>query len=1246
MARLLDQLKTKIKKKLDDLAGKTTIDEQAGRFINTQRANAQAMGSNLKAAYQDWQQKPSNILFRNPQQGLQNIKSSANTIMGGSVAEIGRLATPNIQNKTLRNLTEAATRLPGALTSGVSFGTISPLQNMPAQTIGGKVGDVVGSMIGYGASPVTKGIIKLTNPLANKAVLKIAPKLAPVAGKIAPRLSGGIANVGQGLVFNAANRQVPSLGSVGLDLVTGTIAGPNQFKARPAGKGFDFGRTKKTTWHPEDVDLVDKINTVLKTTKKLTPEQISRLDTWVTNLGRGYLKTETVDALADQAKGDQVKFIRLATAELMKVAQNKSSLGGNFPDELVMGIKGKANPSQIKLTTPKQRGFVTSVEASPRNVSKAVKLKVSGEYEPKPNKQLMGEAKVLLSEIPDGSSIRFDKVMNVDQKVAATIQEAINLDKQGNHAAAANLYNNLARYGTELGRGVQAFSLLDRMSPAAISKTVAARIQQYNKTANKKLPELTGEQQKLISQAVDKIDSLAVGSRERNMAINELHRTINGFIPSSLTDKALTVWKAGLLTSLRTHERNMIGNTLMGASEVAKDAIASPVDWLLSKKTGQRTLTFATKTGKSYQKGFQAAKDMVRYGYDPEETITKFDLKEINWGNNPVEQALKKYTDAVFRTLGAEDKIPWNTAFARSLYDQAGAAALNVGKRGDKVYIQNIVKKPTEAMLTAATKDANYATFKDPNKLSKLAGTMKHWANERWYTKLPAEILAPFTGVPSSIAGKTMDYSPIGLVKGAVDVGQVMLSNTPLPELQRQAAQEVGRGVMGTGLYALGAYLMSQGLMTGQPKDATEARQWQLENKPANSILVGGKWRSINSVGPQTLVLLSGAKLNEAMSDPEMGLGGYAAALGKDQLSQTFLQGVQQPLAALTDPNRYGKSYLGNQASSVIPNIVKDTSKALDTYVRENNTVSDYFKNAIPLLRNQNLPKRDALGNIIRQEPTGASAFVDLFNSKTPISNSVVDELARLNNASANATPGNLTKNQTVGGVKTALTPAQLNELEAAISPKVQQALSQLFSTPEYQNLSDEDKGKAIDDVAASVRKQVRGNLTIDQLTPTGTNRPTVAQASAAETNDEQVMIVNPETGSVKTIPFNWTPPELKLTGQKELDKRLKSKYTGALTSRINDVVTLYENGKITQEQAEAMIAEVNSLKSSTGGKKISLGQPAKLSPIKISAPSYQIPVVDLFPASDTQSLNFAPQRARPTIKLKIKQLPGVKLAR
>ena len=785
------------------------------------------------------------------------------------------------------------------------------------------------------------------------------------------------------------------------------------------------------------------------------------------------------------------KGIKIKQEPTIKIKPNED-LVKTFDETIKIKPSEKVKVSSMSIEQPelKQRGFSVSVQEAP-NVSKKVKTQVLGGYEVKPNDVLMGEAKALLSEGVDLKNI--NKIENIDQKIAATIQEAINLDAAGKHKEAAALFNNLSELGTQVGRGTQAFSLLNKMSPEAISLSVAGKIKKYNLTHNKKLPELTGEQQKQLSKQVNEALKFPVGSKERGIALGKVNETINSFIPSTFADKFITVWKAGLLSSLRTHERNIVGNVIMQGSEQASLYPAAGADWLMSLATGKRSLVASQKgTVKGALEGGQTAADVIKYGFDPSGTeIGKYETKKVTWGNNPVEQALKKATDVVFNTLEAEDKVFWKSSYNRSLYNQAATEALNQGKKGDAKFIQQLFDNATEQMKQTAFNDANYATFKDKNMLSGAIGQLKSWVNRQTGPaaeagKIVSEMLMPFTGVPTSIVGKTVAYSPIGLVKGSVDFGRVV-AGSEVPGLQRQAAQEIGRGVIGSGIFGLGAYLMSQGLMTGQAKDQKERDQWALEGKQENSVLVNGKWRNIGSVGPQTLVLLAGAKANETANDPEQNLGSYAFGTLNDQLNQTFLSGVQQPLSALNEPYK-AKSYLGGQVSSLIPNIVKDTSKAFDPLKREVDTstigssIKGRVQQSIPGLRNKMIPQRDVLGNEIAQTPTGIGAYFDLFNSTTPISNNVVDELSRLNQAGYNKTPTRLDKNQTIGGEKMTLNQAQLDRLEIVTGLATDKALNDLFNTTAYQSLDDAEKQDAIGDVITKTRKNVRAKINLKNI--------------------------------------------------------------------------------------------------------------------------------------------------------------------
>jgi len=966
---------------------------------------------------------------------------------------------------------------------------IKDINYRPSQNIGEKLAYGTGYTLGM-LNPVGPFQLAARGLKATKLLSGTQQALGSKAGQLIARGGGkallgrGVANMSQGLPYTAAYSLLRTAGGKGeitdapmdlaFDFGLGAIpvVGALAIGARRGQRGFD----KKVISEAKDIlgnearQSIGRFAQIVETSPSANRKNLG-------NLG------DEIQSMAETLWGEKAKHLsnkQLKNAFDVLLYQldntkgyNRDAAFGLSTQNVRDAMDGKV-PTQPRTPTDplkalKERKLVTSVKEAP-NIIEGVKAETVGTYTPKANKRLMAEAEALLQE---GASIDFRNTKDLDKKVAATIQEAINQQQKGNPQAAANLFNNLAEQATELGRGVQAFSLLEKMSPQAIALSAAGRIKKYNRTALRKIPELSGEQIKMISDQVAKIDGLT--GREKNIAIYQLQDTINNFIPSTLADKAITVWKAGLLTSLRTHERNLLGNTIMSLSENIKDAPASLADRIMSMSTGKRTLTLTNKgTLKGVKRGTQAAKDIIKTGFDPEEAIAKMDIKRITWGNNPLEQALKKYTDLVFRTLGAEDKVTWHAAFSRSLYDQAGAAAINAGKQGNPRYIEKLVEKPSAQMLEVATNDANTVTFKDKNALTQIATAVKRaaqnprlgWGSEMG--KILTEVLMPFTGVPSSIVGKTIAYSPVGLLKGALNMGRVMLGQ--VPELQRQAAQEVGRGVLGTGLFALGSYLMSRGLMTGQPKDAKEAEQWKMEGKQANSVLIDGKWRSINSIGPQFLVVLAGQKYQEEMSNPEGGVGGLLAGFAKDQLSQTFLQGVQGPLQAVNEPDRYAKSYIGNQGASVIPNIVKDLAKSTDALSRETNTIQDYFKANIPGVRMSLPPKRDVIGTAIKQEPSGLGAFVDLFNSKTPISNMVVDELSRLNTAGYSATPSKLSKNQTIQKQKVVLNPQQLDTFEAGVGSMIVERLDSLFSTQSYKSMSDEEKSATVDKIVRQTR--------------------------------------------------------------------------------------------------------------------------------------------------------------------------------
>lgn len=697
-----------------------------------------------------------------------------------------------------------------------------------------------------------------------------------------------------------------------------------------------------------------------------------------------------------------------------------------------------------------------------------VRQMLEGKYVVRDNKTTIRDAKALIYHDPQGAEVRALAPKNaVDVQIGAELFNKYTAE--GNFEKAVDFVN--ASDSTTHGQMIQILSQYDKTTPQGAVKYAQTAINKYNKAhPNSPLTLDTKTIENIVKKAED-IQKMPQG-RDRNIASQELMSTVNKLMPSTFADKAITLWKAGLLTSPRTHLRNTVGNTVHGITEMAKDPIAALNDLIVGRKTGSRSMTATTKgTVTGAKEGARVAKEVFKTGYDPLDDIVKYDSRKVNWGDGKAGKAAKVYTDTVFNLLGAEDKPFYHAAYHRSLYDQAGARAANAGKKGDKAFIENLVQNPTSTMLKTATEDAAYSTFKNTNIITDFANKIKGAARKNQAADTIVNVVAPFTGVPSSIAGQLVDYSPIGLVRGIAKDAKLVknaknMKKADVLALQRKASQEVGRGVIGSGLLGLGAWMTAQGMMTGQPKDAEEARQWETEGIQANSVMVNGKWRSINSIGPEALVILAGSKLKN--SD---GLGEATAKIGKDFMSQTFLQGVQAPLNAINDPKRYGATYVPNQVASVVPNIVKDTAKAFDDKKRETKVTGNLsastwnaIKNSIPGARNTLLPDLDALGNEIKQEPSGVGAYFDIFNSKTPTNNKVATEIGRLakvdpDNKDLRITPADIT---TTFGKNTKLTPAQRNELQRMTGGYTQQQWGKLVDYDGYKKLSNEEKAAVL----------------------------------------------------------------------------------------------------------------------------------------------------------------------------------------
>jgi hypothetical protein len=165
---------------------------------------------------------------------------------------------------------------------------------------------------------------------------------------------------------------------------------------------------------------------------------------------------------------------------------------GGKPTEPVEKPKEAAEPVKETMGDKiyRQRGFVSSIQ------DELPEIKVAGQYIPRDTDKLAIKAKNLIKDdLPlaekiaqEGSddtavAVIAQLLKHYSQEAAAQPEGAI---KDAIYEKAAELGNSAAKRLTELGRSVQAASILSRLTPEGQLRFAARSIQKYNEEIGKK----------------------------------------------------------------------------------------------------------------------------------------------------------------------------------------------------------------------------------------------------------------------------------------------------------------------------------------------------------------------------------------------------------------------------------------------------------------------------------------------------------------------------------------------------------------------------------------------------------------------------------------------------------------------------------------------------------------------------------------------------------------------------------------
>lgn len=793
--------------------------------------------------------------------------------------------------------------------------------------------------------------------------------------------------------------------------------------------------------------------------------------------------------------------------------------------------------------TPKQRGFTSSVKSS-QEVSPSVQKKVSGSYEQRSTSELAINAdkysRKNLPKVTKEVNSSLDKKIGTldDTEIANAMAVAKQHDAKGSFDQAQQIYDKLAEHGTKQGQAIQAFSLLSNRTPEGMKYQALRSL----KKAGVVLDEAD---QKKLQTLIENVKKTQPGE-VRDRGVFEIFDFVTKKTPTSKGDKLVNLWRAGLLTAPKTTFGNLLGNSSEAATRnLWTNPVAAVTDGFFSMFTGKRTKTLTGGQSSGAKEGFKKGADYMRTGFDPRRSPNlKYDAPaRVNYDN----KILDTYVNGVYRWMGSGDQPFYYAARNQAIKDLATADAKNLkltGKAKDD-YLTMARKDPNWQPQTFKTKSnqteaAKYSVYQNETAIGQMASGLKKSAKQKSTTAgAIADFVLPFTQVPSAVAMRIIDRTPVGIAREIVS--QVHTKSFD----QRAMSEAIGNGTFGIGVFSAGVALSKAGDITGAyPQDPKERKLWESEGKQPYSVRVGNRWYSLNYMQPFGTLLAMGDGFNKDIKDGKStgeAWNSVGANAAKSVENQSFLKGINGVLSAVNDPERFATSYTTNTAASVVPNFIRSAASASDSKQRTVKGVTDGLKGAIPGVR-QSLPaKQDMFGNDLASKDNFPNMYINplspsrIKNAKDPL----VNELRGLQDTDNGIVPTEVKKNS-IKGVE--LKPEQIRDANKVINNTVQSEWNNVIQDERYKAMTDEDKSTLLKKVKDNIGKAYRNGMST-QLG--GTGKPT----------DAQMRLLNGE------MP-DWFATKTASTTKKTSKKTTKRKSTSKRKSGGRKVASKYDYTK------------------------------------------------------------------------------------
>lgn len=670
-------------------------------------------------------------------------------------------------------------------------------------------------------------------------------------------------------------------------------------------------------------------------------------------------------------------------------------------------------------------------------------------------------------------------------------------ERQMYHDMSLEVMAALNNSATAAGEVLALMRLVKRLNPADRVELIKRGINSLNATLpNGVQVEMNPELVEAYYQALKFGDEQAIRLAEEN-----LKRDIAAQVPKTLADR----WNAWrylcMLGNPKTIIRNVAGNLGMTGVKRLRDTVGAGLELFIPKE--ERTK--ATLWARNSKKGRALAKFISQNYYTDEvQNALRGEGKYSQNLENSLRQMIREqngtFTAPVFKQWQAVTEWAMNDAafgdagFLRHHYVNSFVqAALARGYTAEDFARKGgVPQEVVNELQSYAVNQAQKATFRDLNAFSKI---MKKLQRKSKIANVWLQGVLPFRSTPANVAVRSVEYSPLGLVQGSIQLLRYALdkrADKPLSVSKTQIIESFSQGVVGSALFVAGVFLSRMGIIHGAADDDDERKGIQ-----SYSITIGDKNITLDWLSPSIVPLMMGAMTNDLAADGFATLDAIATSAGamfQPMFEMSMLSGVSDLLDSFryaddsNDVGGIGWVFLNpflSYLSQGIPTLLSQTTQTISdestyTYTGDlnNGFTKKLTKSVWKMLRKTPLSlvfddrQAEFVDEYGRTQDKGnvVERFLNSFLNPAYVSDvmetDLDTELERLEESTGtNAAPTRRGYTITVNGERKRLTKDQYDRYSREYGTQAAEMMGALLVSKQYDEMTDEERVGAFEKI-------------------------------------------------------------------------------------------------------------------------------------------------------------------------------------